>query len=375
MDTLKLSPLCVLFFFPFTASLFAAQPDEAWTKMFDRTSGWSGADGIFTIRDDVSSNTFFLFSDTLIGDVNPQTGSRSNTKMVNHSFAVLEGNEPNPEKIRFFYPGDGHSVGLPLTPRTPGQWYWLSDGFLVRNADSAYLYVFLLRMEKAGQGGAFGFRHLGVDMARFAVKDGEIDFASAKILEDDPENPRLGVYSPETLTFGSGVSADADGYIYVYGFRQKRGGPRMLTAARFLPENTENFKEWRYFAGDGQWSENFQDTAGITGNVSPELSVTPMAGKYALIYTPGTIGSKIAMRLGDSPVGPFGEERILYEESVTKEIGHGAFAYNAKAHPAISPAGELIITYNVNSNDNEMRIFRFGGIYRPRFIRVRTEDF
>jgi len=58
-----------------------------------------------------------------------------------------------------------------------------------------------------------------------------------------------------------------------------------------------------------------------------------------------------------------------------KEIGHGAFAYNAKAHPAISREGELLITYNVNSMDNEMRIFRFGGIYHPRFVRVKVEEF
>jgi len=93
-----------------------------------------------------------------------------------------------------------------------------------------------------------------------------------------------------------------------------------------------------------------------------------------LIYTPGTIGSRIAARIGDRPTGPFGEERILHEEQETKRLGNGVFAYNAKAHPVLSKTGELLITYNINSNDNSFRVFKEADIYYPRFIRIRLDD-
>ncbi len=379
-----------------------AEPADAWTDLLmNRHDGWTGADGIFTATMDgvitegvekrPAQRTVFVFSDTLVGKVNRHTRERSDTRMVNHSFAALEGSTPDAGKMTFFYPGDGVSRGLPLKPEKDGQWYWLSECFVLPDAGgNAFLYAFLLRMEKA-EDGAFGFQHLGVDLAQIAIKDGEIDFSSAKIFPDDEKNPRLGTYTgEETFMLGAGVlenltavgvpEAQADGFVYVYGYRQKRGGQRGLIAARFRPAEVTDFGKWRYFAGEDRWAENLADAVGMTADIAPELSVTlilsgPRAGKYALIYTPGTIGGKIALRVAETPVGPFGEERILYEEPVTREIGHGAFAYNAKAHPVISRTGELIITYNVNSMDDSMRIFRLGGIYFPRFVRVKTADF
>ncbi len=47
--------------------------------------------------------------------------------------------------------------------------------------------------------------------------------------------------------------------------------------------------------------------------------------------------------------------------------------YNAKAHPHLSPPGELLIRYNVDSSDFWGQ-FKNADIYRPRFIRLKWSD-
>ena len=54
---------------------FTAEAAPEWTKLFERTSGWFGADGIFSIplsgvdknNNQGNDSTLLLFSDTYIG--------------------------------------------------------------------------------------------------------------------------------------------------------------------------------------------------------------------------------------------------------------------------------------------------------------------
>ena len=43
----------------------------------------------------------------------------------------------------------------------------------------------------------------------------------------------------------------------------------------------------------------------------------------------------------------------------------------AKAHPALSQPGELLISYNINSFDFSKDIKKFPHLYRPRFIKLK----
>jgi len=45
------------------------------------------------------------------------------------------------------------------------------------------------------------------------------------------------------------------------------------------------------------------------------------------------------------------------------------FTYGAKAHPRLSPKGESLVSYNVNSFDNAQN-WTYGNIYHPRFVRM-----
>ncbi len=177
-----------------------------------------------------------------------------------------------------------------------------------------------------------------------------------------------------TADGGKFTLADPDGYVYVYGYRDGRPRLRQLVIARVVPEDLARLDRWTYFAGNGQWSSNIEDCFPVTEKVSTELSVTPIPfgprkGKYALIYTPGTIGKKIGLR-----IGPFGEERIIFEDSEAATLGERVFTYNAKAHPVLSTDQELIVSYNLNSNDDSLLIFREPNIYFPRFVKIRWDE-
>lgn len=394
-------------YFAVSVSTFAA---DDWTQLFNRNSGWTGADGVFAVSLDgcaidgvenrPQQKTLFWFSDTILGEVDTITKKRRSPKMVNHSFAILTGNKPKQENIEFLYSGDGRTAGLPIRPATPEHWYWLGDGLVWKDT----VYIFLLEITKAGNG-AFGFRHVGVDLYVVPLKNGVPDFQRAKIVTDDSSDVAArhlstlnltesssqaeyknddGEKTAGTITFGSAILENhptaglpfGDGYIYIYGTLDQEK-KRSLVVARCLPEHLEHFGHWMYYCGtghgNGEWTPHLIDVVGLVERVAPEMSVTPILsgpnrGQYWCTYTRNTIGSDIVTRLAATPVGPFGEEILVHTETVTKELGGKTFAYNAKCHPVISPTGKCLMSFNVNSMDNQMRVFTDATVYYPRFF-------
>jgi len=107
----------------------------------------------------------------------------------------------------------------------------------------------------------------------------------------------------------------------------------------------------------------------VTG-VSNELSVSVLPdGRYALVYQLNGLSSTIAVRMGVTPYGPFGKMTKIWE--TTEGMQKNIITYNAKAHPSLSSAGELLISYNVNAFDFGNMIKAFPDLYRPRFIRLK----
>ncbi|HZX07280.1 MAG TPA: hypothetical protein VFF46_30375, partial [Kribbella sp.] len=109
--------------------LRATRADE-WTQLFDRRSGWIGADGIYSVpldgRDGIGSatsgsRTAFIFSDTRIGTVDPDSLTYRQTGFVNNSSAVLVGNRPDPARTTFVTPENGAF----------GSGFWMNDGIAI----------------------------------------------------------------------------------------------------------------------------------------------------------------------------------------------------------------------------------------------------
>jgi len=172
-----------------------------------------------------------------------------------------------------------------------------------------------------------------------------------------PNTERAGAYFP-------------DGYIYIYGAEDAWLDKHMLVAR--VPE--EHFpipSAWRFYAGQGQWSDDMNDAVRVTNRVSHEMSVTPLPdGRYILVFQVGTIGRELAFRLAPTPWGPWGDYHVFYtvpEPDIWPDLP--ITTYNAKAHPHLSEPGELLVSYNINCSDFWAH-FSNADIYHPRFVKL-----
>src|ERR1700712_2774594 len=105
---------------------FTVTEDNAWTSIFKRSKGWFGADGIFSIpMDGVDSvgaaknqTTFFVFSDSLIGEVVDHKAK--GMVMPHNTVAYIKGNVPTANGIKFYWDkdskGKAESMFRPQTP-------------------------------------------------------------------------------------------------------------------------------------------------------------------------------------------------------------------------------------------------------------------
>lgn len=364
---------------------FRIEKAEDWTRLFFRKSGWFGGDGIFSVtRNGVekegearNSETFIWFSDTLLGEIEEDSLSKD-WKMINNSIAVLQGGVPEEQQLNFFWNVDGSGKAAALfTPQTSRSedkdYYWLGDGF-VNHQKNNDLYIFGYRVQDTDPNVPFGFKEMGNTLVVVPaeqrppfhdVRQLDIPFFSGEDIDD-------------AGTFGAGVlvntieagAIDPDGFVYIYGVR---GMGKNVMVARVLPQNIEVFDQWTFWNGE-DWVSDPAEVQTITDRVSNELSVTPLEdGRYAMIFQVDGISPKIGLRLGETPVGPFGPIIELYDVSKDIEKGKNIYPYNAKAHPVLSEPGELLISYNVNSFDFFRDIWEMPNLYRPRFIKLKYE--
>ncbi len=360
---------------------FRVEAAPEWIALFDRDSGWIGGDGLFSIPLDgvdtvgagAHTETMLVFSDSFWGSKargKPAPGGR----MTNNVIAILPNGTVEKEHIRFFSgaasDGQRAAVFVPSTPTAEqGSYYWLGDGFVNREKANT-TYVFAYRMRNTGAA-VFGFQEVGNALLAIDAHD-RPPFTRHRQLETPlfvAETPNRQAYS-----FGAGVLVNTtwagapqpDGYVYVYGVR---GQQKELVVARVKPDLFEDFAQWTFWDGE-RWGSAIEHAHAVTANVSNELSVTPLPdGRYALIFQQNGIDPVIGLRVGKSPIGPFGPIIPVFTcpEPARKRT---LFAYNAKAHPNLSNPGELLISYHVNSFDFLKDFHENPGDFSPRFIRL-----
>jgi len=386
---MKLSKLIVLlnsfFFLVLNAQkskeelIFTAEPAPEWTALMERTSGWFGADGIFSIpldgREEQEINdkkTLFIFSDTYIGEVVNNIPKPGNV-MVNNTTAWMVGNTPVRSSIDFEY--NTNTDGKPLSyfvpsnkNANPNEYFWLGDGFINQQKNNA-LYIFAYHVHKTGPN-VFDFEQTNVALLKIKnpTKEG--------IKNYEQFSTDFGFIHPTEgrVYFGSGIfvntieanAPNPDGYVYIYGIMERQ---KSLIAARVLPEDIEEFSEWRFWNGT-LWVKNKEDVVSLTNGVSNELSVTPTEdGRYLLTFTVLGLSDKIGICVGESPVGPFGKINEVYTCPEYKD--KNLFPYNAKAHYHLSKPGELLVSYNTITLNFWEDIQKDATIYHPRFIKIK----
>ncbi|MEX2595260.1 MAG: DUF4185 domain-containing protein [Anditalea sp.] len=355
---------------------FTVEEAPDWTALFNRTSGWFGADGIFALplngKDnetaDSTTQTMLIFSDTMIGEIEDDK-LQPGQVMVNNTIAYIKGSEPKADNISFHWAKN--ESGKPISffsPQTAsaekGDYYWLGDGFLNTELDNA-IYIFAYRMRNLDKSEDWSFKEMGTNL--IAIPEGSTP----------PFKDQRQIETPlrfEDGGFGAGIfvntelagAPDPDGYIYVYGVR---GKGKNLMVARVKPEDFESFGAWRFWNGK-EWNADMQQVSYVAEEVSNELSVSALPdGRYALVFTINGINPIVGLRLGLTPYGPFGPVINIWESQEMQQKNY--ITYNAKAHPNLSAPGELIISYNVNAFDFGNEIQANPTLYRPRFIKLK----
>jgi hypothetical protein len=359
-----------------------------WTALFSNYEGWTGADGIYSVnldgkdydpaRNQVNQKTFFIFSDTMIGSVDPVTGRRSGTgrSMPSNTYGILSGGKPDAVKMEFTWKTTALIAPNPPEAASNGgnKYYWMGDPFVVRGK----LYIFALKIDRIE--GGLGFTQVGVDLVSYNITNGAVDQASLQHYNDTSNKLCDVSVQGRKWYLGSAVfentseagALSPDGYIYVYGYHD--GGGRRLFVARVKDTEVEDLSKYQYFSADNTWVDNMDNPKFLASNIAPEISVHEVKtgsdrGKFYLVYTFNTTGSDIRLGISTSFTEAFDTRTIFIHDTVDAIIGpnNGNNSYNAKAHPAISNDKELFISYNMNGGDWDA--FNYGDIYRPRFIR------
>src|SRR3954470_22104558 len=120
-----------------------AKPAPDLTALFERTDGWVGGDGVYSVALG-PRRLLWLFSDTWVGKV--RGGKRTDVTMVNNTAAVQDGVGAG-AKVEFFVrAGGGGKPAALITPADGRGWFWLQAGAPA----GGKLYLFLAQIEKTG---------------------------------------------------------------------------------------------------------------------------------------------------------------------------------------------------------------------------------
>lgn len=271
-----------------------------------RPTGWGGADAVYSIP--FGDRTLWLFGDTFVD----RAGDRA--RMIRNSIAVQRGSEIEFRCEREFF-----------APDDPSHWYWPLHGV----AHDGALTIFLMELERRGDGGIFDFKFVRIVRARVDPATWAVTYAPMPW--------------PESRWYGSAVLHD-DAF-YVYGLDEQR---RAVVAV------TRDFEAW----------EEHPDP--LFDGAATEYTVSRRGDGFVVVYTEIGLSPRILARESPSPLGPWGEPRVLHEVALRQN----EFAYAGKHHPQLARGDELVISYAVNSTDF-FAMARDLEIYRPRFVRVR----
>jgi hypothetical protein len=355
---------------------FSTTAAPEWTDRFYRKNGWFGADGIFemTLSGDESigavsrDSVLMYFSDTMTGTVLGDTAV-AHFKMINNSFAWVTGINPSEETVDIFYnqseKGEPLNYFEPNTPNTqPGEYYWFGDGF-VNQEDNKSINIFGYRVYDKSEA-SWDFETRGVTL--ITIPAGAPFSEHAQI--DMPLF--MDIDSVGKGTFGSGIyvntkeagAPNPDGFLYIYGLLDPN---KQLVVAKVKPGSIKEMEAWRFWNGE-EWVKDINEVKPVTDRVSNEVSLTPLKdGRYLLVFQADGIGEYTAVRIGATPVGPFGPLQHIWKVPEVTDPP-GIIPYNAKAHPVLSSDNRLLISYNTISADYFNDILKHPHMYRPRFF-------
>lgn len=363
--------------------------ESDWEAAFTRADGWTGADGLGTVRLP-GDRVLWLFGDSWIGPVRDGKHAEGSA-MVNNAIAVhpIDANAAAPAAIEFAWgpsDRDGRPTAWVIPPaeervHDKNLRYWPAGGGVVVQdpRGKPTLFVFLFRIRDRGTDDVWNFEGCGSAVVRISnpqdpLSRWQVQQTTLTRLPA-PLAPGTRIVAWGAAALAMAADAAQQNFAYIYGVDTTDGLNKKLLLARAPGDGLDRFESWTFRTGTG-WSSDPADAAAIADQVMDEFSIsrieTPAGPRYLMIYSKPILDDHIVARIASAPEGPWSHAKEIYrcpEPAQDKRL----MVYSAKAHPELSADGTLLITYCVNSNDF-WHMAANAWIYRPRFICMPLEQ-
>lgn len=328
--------------------------------MVQNGPGWTGADGSYSLQLP-DGNSLFLWSDSYIGSVDPNTRLRSSALFQAHNSLTIW-NPATGSYTTVGYPPDTNSY---FQPKNKADWYWVGGPLLVEPSPGVYRIVVMLTEWNSS------LQYLGTSVAT-------LSYPSLSIVSIDPVSN-----SSTAIEWGSWL-LQAGGYTYIYGLKDPGNDNKQPYVARVKTlANLTNSNLWQYWnAGKNAWmagESNATRLSGVTA-ITGEYTVSQFtygAGAFYLLIgmdpqnPPYPLWQNIDTYYSCSPQGPWSQKTVVYSTPEAGAPGCKAgtlITYNAKAHPEFTNSSGILLSYNVNANNSSDLVC--ANDYIPRWVRI-----
>ena len=381
-----------------------AYKDWKYNKLFTRTRGWNGGDGVLTVGLPDGS-VFWTFNDSFYGRVNAADRSRGDCNFPRNSVMLQKAtdgvlgeteddliwladyvNWTDPSAERYFHcrthlrhPEGEKTVDEILAGDIDqDRVYWSGDGTI---------YDGKLQMMWMGTASK-ELRALGTSLATYRL-DGTIP--EGYYLDDIPDYlPKKGNYlyrekvthqiNDNAVSYGSTLCEADDGHTYLYG----TNGYGVLVART---ATHDLYSKWQYYVrpeegSDFVWQDEYptkeqmERSQIMENNYQCNMPWVFKDGDYYYMTAQGPyFAREVYIYRSKTPYGPFGEKRLLFVlPGELDKLGPTAYhwLYMVNLHPALSREGELVFTTNSDPDDFWKNFNDPGSAdyYRPFFYRV-----
>lgn len=381
-----------------------AYKDWKYNKLFTRTRGWNGGDGVLTVGLPDGS-VFWTFNDSFYGRVNTADRSRGDCNFPRNSVMLQKAtdgvlgeteddliwladyvNWTDPSAERYFHcrthlrHPDGEKTVDEILAGDIDQdrVYWSGDGTI---------YDGKLQMMWMGTASK-ELRALGTSLATYRL-DGTIP--EGYYLDDIPDYlPKKGNYlyrekvthqiNDNAVSYGSTLCEADDGHTYLYG----TNGYGVLVART---ATHDLYSKWQYYVRpeegfDFVWQDEYptkeqmERSQIMENNHQCNMPWVFKDGDYYYMTAQGPyFAREVYIYRSKTPYGPFGEKRLLFVlPGELDKLGPTAYhwLYMVNLHPALSREGELVFTTNSDPDDFWKNFNDPGSAdyYRPFFYRV-----
>ena len=381
-----------------------AYKDWKYNKLFTRTRGWNGGDGVLTVGLPDGS-VFWTFNDSFYGRVNAADRSRGDCNFPRNSVMLQKAtdgvlgeteddliwladyvNWTDPSAERYFHcrthlrHPDGEKTVDEILAGDIDQdrVYWSGDGTIYDGK------LQMLWMGTASK----ELRALGTSLATYRL-DGTIP--EGYYLDDIPDYlPKKGNYlyrekvthqiNDNAVSYGSTLCEADDGHTYLYG----TNGYGVLVART---ATHDLYSKWQYYVrpeegSDFVWQDEYptkeqmERSQIMENNHQCNMPWVFKDGDYYYMTAQGPyFAREVYIYRSKTPYGPFGEKRLLFVlPGELDKLGPTAYhwLYMVNLHPALSREGELVFTTNSDPDDFWKNFNDPGSAdyYRPFFYRV-----